>query len=88
MKKLKKKKSAGADGLGQYQLILGSSSPAAPLLKIINESMQSGVFPEMWKLSVVTPVLKKGNLELLVNYRPVSCLPSASKLLEMVVYEL
>ena len=41
MKKLKKKKSAGSDGLGQDQLILGSKTLAAPLGKIINESMSS-----------------------------------------------
>ena len=32
-----------------------------------------------------TPVLKKGSPNLLNNYRPVSCLPAASKLLEIVI---
>ena len=40
MKKLKKKKSAGIDGLGQDQLILGSHILAAPLNVIINESIK------------------------------------------------
>ena len=31
------------------------------------------------------PVLKKGDPRLLENYRPVSCLPAASKLLEMII---
>jgi Reverse transcriptase (RNA-dependent DNA polymerase) len=34
---------------------------------------------------VVTPVLKKGDPALKENYRPVSCLPAASKLLEQIV---
>ena len=36
MNKLKKKKSAGLDGLGQNQLILGSKTLAKPLNSIIN----------------------------------------------------
>ena len=36
---------------------------------------------------MVTPVLKKGNPELVENYRPVSCMPAASKLLESIVCE-
>ena len=85
MKKLKKKKSAGIDGLGQDQLILGSRTLTAPLKDIINESITSGIFPEDWKEAKVTPVLKKGCTETVSNYRPVSCLPAASKVLESVV---
>ena len=33
----------------------------------------------------MTPVLKKGDKEFYENYRPVSCLPAAAKLLELVV---
>ena len=37
--------------------------------------------------ALVTPVLKKGDRQLKENYRPVSCLPAASKLFEKVVCE-
>ena len=57
----------------------------APLATIINKSIKSGVFPKQWKIAAVTPLLKKGSTQLLSNYRPVSCLPAASKLLEIVV---
>ena len=60
---------------------------ADPLLDIINASIESGHFPSKWKQALITPVLKKGNAELLENYRPVSCLPAASKLLERIVCE-
>ena len=33
----------------------------------------------------MTPVLKKGSQDDLSNYRPVSCLPAASKLLERII---
>ena len=42
-------------------------------------------FTEMWKEAVVSPVLKKGDPSKVENYRPVSCLPAASKLLERMV---
>ena len=38
-------------------------------------------------MALVTPVLKKGDSTQKENFRPVSCLPAASKLLEMVVNE-
>ena len=44
-----------------------------------------GVFPNNWKEGIVTPVLKKGDKAKIENYRPVSCLPAAAKLLELLV---
>ena len=85
MKKLNKKKSSGLDGLSQENLILGAKHFIAPLTTIINQSIMQGEFPKDWKEAAVTPVLKKGNPTLLNNYRPVSCLPAASKVLEIVV---
>ena len=85
MKRLKKKTSAGIDGLSQDKLVYGSSVLSDPLLCIINQSIKEGVFPAEWTHALVTPVLKKGSSSLMENYRPVSCLPAASKILEMVV---
>ncbi len=58
---LKKKKSSGSDGLTQEQLVLGAKALAAPLTRIINSSITSGVFPEAWKEAIITPILKKGD---------------------------
>ena len=76
-KKRKKKKSAGNDGLSQEQLVFGASSLAPPSTEIINLSIKSGEFPTNWKEAMVSPVLKKGNRELVEKYRPVSCLEAA-----------
>ena len=58
-----------------------------PITKIINLSLSSGVFPDEMKLALVTPVLKKSDLDsnVLSNYRPVSNLSFLSKLVERVV---
>ena len=85
LKKLNKKKSSGLDGLSQENLLLGSNNLLGPLTTIVNRSIVEGVFPKEWKQAAVIPVLKKGSAESLSNYRPVSCLPAASKVLEIVV---
>ena len=39
-----------------------------PLLTvIINQSLQSGVFPDVWKEALVTPTLKKSGSEFLLS---------------------
>ena len=85
MKKMAKKKSKGSDDISQECLILGLETLAAPLTEIINASISTGVVPEQWKEAIVVPILKKGDPKDLKNYRPVSCLAAASKVLERVV---
>ena len=42
------------------------------LLKIINASLEQGVFAEKWKVAIGRPLLKKLGLDLILNnYRPV-----------------
>jgi len=55
--------------------------------KIINLSLKSGIFPELYKLAHVKPLLKKITLDpdILKNYRPVSNLTYISKLIEKAV---
>ena len=64
---------------------MGAEVLAIPLTRIINFSVEEGVFPEIWKVGVVTPVLKKGSPLEKSNYRPVSCLSVLSKVLEKIV---
>jgi len=60
------------------------------LTHIINLSLSTGTFPEIWKNAVVVPLLKKDGLDLIPkNFRPVSNLQYISKLVEKaVVYQL
>ena len=64
---------------------MGSPTLAPTLTQLINRSIERGEVPKHWKIGTVTPVLKKGDPKLVENYRPVTCLPAASKLLESVV---
>jgi hypothetical protein len=58
-----------------------------PLTLFINLCLNHGVFPDQFKLALVSPLLKKPSLpkEELKNYRPVSNLNYISKLLERVI---
>ena len=58
------------------------------ILKIVNSSIQSGVFPDSLKTAVVKPLLKKPNLDpsVLDNYRPISNLPFLGKVLEKNIF--
>ena len=60
----------------------------APVLSsIINNSFQSDVFPNLLKISRVTPIFKSEDPNNLSNYRPISLLLALSKIFEKIVYK-
>ena len=85
MLSLRKKKSSGKDGISQEQIILATDTLVIPLTRLINTSITTGEFPAEWKEAMVTPLLKKGDAQKKENYRPVSCLIVASKVMEQIV---
>ena len=40
----------------------------------------------MWKLANVTPIYKKGDKQLVTNYRPISLLPICGKFFEKIIF--
>ena len=60
---------------------------STPLSHIINESFQSGIFPEKMKLAMVIPLFKKGCSLTVSNYKPISLLSVFSKISEKVMYQ-
>ena len=53
----------------------------------MNQSLSSGIFPNKLKIAKVIPIFKKDDAHLLNNYRPISLLPTISKVFEKVVQE-
>ena len=49
---------------------------------VFTNSLVQGVFPEEMKNAGITPIYKGGDKENLVNYRPISVLPSFPKIPE------
>jgi hypothetical protein len=60
---------------------------SGPIAHLVNRSLASGVFPNVWKEGVVVPIFKGGgkNRKDPASYRPVSLLCALSKVLELVV---
>lgn len=52
---------------------------------MVNLSFSSGIFPRILKTALVIPLYKKGNPKLIDNYRPISLLPTVSKILERAI---
>jgi hypothetical protein len=48
----------------------------SPLTNICNAILGSGVFPDRLKFAIVKTCFKKGNIQEMSNYRPISLLPS------------
>ena len=83
---LDKDKAAGPDALGNLVLTKCASAIKEPLYYIFRRSIDSGIFPKIWKRSNVTPIYKNGDQASVNNYRPVSLLCCISKVFEKIVY--
>ncbi len=84
--KLKSKNSSGNDEISNKLLKAIKHEISKPLTLIINQSLSTGIFPDTLKLAKVKPIYKKGNKSSLNNYRPISLLPTISKVFERVLY--
>ena len=58
-----------------------------PLSIIINNSFKLGEFPDSLKEARVTPLFKEGDKTKINNYRPISVLPTLSKIFEKVAHK-
>ena len=85
LRKLKKSSCPDVDGISPDILKLAAPVLCTPLTFIINTSIESQVVPDAWKRAKLLPLHKKGAKTDITNYRPVSILPSPSKVLEEVV---
>ena len=53
---------------------------------LYNRSLQSAVFPNIWKMGKVTALFKSGSRLDANNYRPIAVLTTLSKILEKAVH--
>ena len=83
---LKPKPSCGYDGISTKLLKTCRLEICKPLTLIINQMLTAGIFPDDLKVAKVIPLFKKGKKEILDNYRPISLLPSLSKIFERVIF--
>ena len=84
---LKPKTSTGYDGLSGKILKKIKVPLIEPLTFLINQSLNSGIFPDKLKIAKILPIYKKDNEHSLNNYRPISLLPVISKIFEKVIFQ-
>ena len=84
---LDSKKATGCDGLPARFIKAYPAEMGTLVTTLINQSILSGKFPDLWKYAIVIPVQKSKNNFALTNFRPISVLPVFSKILERVVHD-
>lgn len=57
------------------------------LIELINNSIENGIFPEVLKQTVITPIRKKAGTIKINEFRPINVLPCLEKVLEKIVHE-
>ena len=82
LKSLKPNKAVGLDKLSARLLKDASNVIAQTLTGLINKSFSDGVFPRVWKCAKVIALFKDGDKSIKDNYRPISILPTISKIIE------
>lgn len=85
IKKLKNSFIPGLDRIPAVVLRRCSATITVPLSKIFTASLEQGIFPEIWKHSIMFPVYKKGDKRDVSNYRGITSPSASSKLFEIVV---
>ena len=83
--KLENKSSSGHDGISNKLLKLLKIELSKSLTLIINQMITTGIFPDSFKISKITPLFIKGDVSMLSNYRPISLLPTISKIFERIL---
>ena len=80
-------KACGPDEIPGMVLKMCSDSVVLPLSIIYKLAYNTGSLPLEWKLSSIVPIFKKGDSKEVSNYRPISLLCIASKIMERIIHE-
>ena len=84
--KLDVSKAAGIDDLPPKLLKIAAPHIVRVLTVLFNCSLSKGYVPHDFKVAKITPIHKGGNKMELTNYRPISILPTMSKIFEKAVH--
>ena len=81
---LQSKNSCGWDSISTKLLKQIVSGISKPLTILINQVLNTGIFPDKRKIAKIIPIFFKDDQHNINNYRPISLLPTISKILEKI----
>ena len=82
---LESKNSSGHNGISNKILKFIKFEISNSLALIINQMKTTRIFPDSFKTSKIVPLFKMAESLLLTNYRPISILPTISKIIERII---
>ena len=85
METLVNKKCEGFDRIPLCCISDAKNVLLTPFSVLFNKIYTTQKIPEQWKVSKIIPIFKKGNVNLIENYRPIANLCSASKIFEKLI---
>jgi hypothetical protein len=80
-------KGPGPDGIPPVFMKSLAMELTAPLFWLFNMSLESGIFPRIWKNSFLVPIFKSGRKSDVRNYRGIAIISCIPKLFEAIVNE-
>ena len=87
LKSLKNGKSSGPNSIPIKLMKILDPHTSIDLSILINESFETGIFPNKLKIAKVVPVFRKSLTTKRSNYRPISLLSIFSKIFEKLMYK-
>jgi hypothetical protein len=84
---LKSKNSYGYDEITTKIVKISKPSIISPIINICNKMFALGIYPERLRFSLIKSIYKNGDKSAPSNYRPISLLPSFSKIFEKVIHK-
>ena len=86
IKNINVNKTHGPDNISGRMIELFGDNITFSLSIIFTNSINTGIFPSLWKSANVTPTHKKDSKQIVNNYRPISLLPVFSKIFERILF--
>lgn len=86
IKNMRNKNSIGFDGLPIKIIKEIAYYISEPISYIVNTSFEQEAYPDMFKIGKIIPVFKKGDNEMIDNYRPITIPSAIAKIIETAIY--